>query len=292
MKDDNPSRGVDFLWLPPADAAPRGLELAEADGRDFDSGEVVLGEDNFLPAWFLSVGAAMAAAVCKVDATGVNYQGAAGAWSGTGFLIAADILLTNNHVLNSVEVARAATCAFNYQIDRDGAPATPRVFALDPDRLFLTSPALGGLDFTFVAVKDRPGDAFGWIALERDAFAVADRDYVNIIQHPSGRPKALVLQDNRVRRQDQTVIQYTSDTEPGSSGSCAFNNRWTPVALHHASKPAPPADVKAGYKYLNEGIKFSAIVAALEQLAQGEAADARMARQALAAVGPGGPSLP
>ena len=269
MRDENPSVGVDFLLPPAAEAVARGFDFAGESGDVVDSNEVVLGESNFLPVWFLEVGARRAAAVCKIDAAGANYQGVEGAWCGTGFLVAPDILLTNNHVLNDAAVSQTATCTFNYQLEPDGAPAETRIYALDPDRLFVTSPALGGLDFTFVAAQGRPGDAFGWIQLERTSPAVADRDYVNIIQHPSGRPKSLVLQDNQVRRQDATVLQYTSDTEPGSSGSCAFSNLWLPVALHHASKAAPPQDVKAGYKYLNEGIKFSAVMSALDEMAQG-----------------------
>lgn len=275
------SQRIDDLLA--AGAVPRDLP-AGGEG-EVDTFEVVIGEVNFLPAWFLGVGAQTAAAVCKIDASGVNHQGVSGAWSGTGFLVAPNILLTNHHVLNSAEVARAATCIFNYQAERDGALAQTRGYRLDPDRLFITSPARGGLDFTFVFVKDQPGDEFGWVKLDRNAFAIADREYVNVIQHPSGRPKTLVLQDNRVRRQDETTVHYTSDTEPGSSGSCVFNNLWTPVALHHASKAAPPEEAEAGFQFLNEGIKFTAIATYLEQVAQAGGADAAAAREALSVIG-------
>ncbi|MCU0507684.1 MAG: trypsin-like peptidase domain-containing protein [Anaerolineae bacterium] len=318
MNGENLSLGIDFLRPGQPDASARGLEslapsidlpafadvsraraaqraddllAAGATPRDLFAGEgdvdgleVVIGEVNFLPAWFLSVGARTAAAVCKIEASGVNYQGVSGSWSGTGFLVSPNILLTNNHVLNSADVARAATCIFNFQAERDGAIAATRGYRLDADRLFITSPARGGLDFTFVWVKDEPGAEFGWVSLDRNAFTIVDREYVNVIQHPSGRPKTLVLQDNRVRRQDETTVHYTSDTEPGSSGSCVFNNLWTPVALHHASRPAPAEEAAAGFKYLNEGIKFSAIATYLEQVAQEGGADAGAARDALGVI--------
>lgn len=265
-----------------AGVAPRGL-LAGGAPVDDRQLEVIIGEVNFLPAWFLQVGAQTAAAVCKIEASGANYQGARGSWSGTGFLVTPSILLTNHHVLNSADVARGAVCIFNYQYERDGVLSSTRGYRLDPDRLFITSPAIGGLDFTFVWVQEAPGSEYGFVALDRNAFAIRDREYVNVIQHPAGRPKSVVLQDNRVRRQDESLVHYTSDTEPGSSGSCVFNNLWTPVALHHASRPAPPEDAQAGYAYLNEGIKFTAIATHLEQVVQQGGADSRAAQEVLAA---------
>ena len=261
-------------------------DVLSAEGPIDDSAlEVVIGEANFLPAWFLQTGAETAAAVCKIEASGINHQGSSGAWSGTGFLVTPNILLTNHHVLNSIQVARGASCIFNYQYNRDGMLSATKGYHLDPDRLFITSPARGGLDFTFVWVKDEPGAEFGYIELDRNAFTIRDSEYVNVIQHPAGRPKSVVLQDNRVRKQDESLVHYTSDTEPGSSGSCVFNNLWTPVALHHASRPAPPDEVQAGYQYLNEGIKFTAIATYLEQVSQGQQGDSAAAREVLAAIG-------
>ncbi len=318
MNNDNPSLEVGFLRQP--QATLRGLESMEAEapsqpafrdlGRmeamqraedlvaagvaprglleggapvDDRALEVIIGEANFLPAWFLQVGAQAASAVCKIEASGVNYQGARGSWCGTGFLVTPSILLTNTHVVNSADVARGAVCIFNYQYERDGMLGSTRGYRLDPDRLFITSPAIGGLDFTFVWVQDEPGSEFGFVGLDRNAFAIRDREYVNVIQHPAGRPKSVVLQDNRVRRQDESLVHYTSDTEPGSSGSCVFNNLWTPVALHHASRPAGPEDAQEGFAYLNEGIKFTAIATHLEQVVQQGGADRRAAEEVLAA---------
>ena len=71
-------------------------------------------------------------------------------------------------------------------------------------------------------------------------------------------------------RADNVILQYSCDTEPGSSGSPVFNNQWKLVALHHASvvvdgpdgRHAPDAD--PGARYLNEGIRLSAIATWLE----------------------------
>ena len=96
-------------------------------------------------------------------------------------------------------------------------------------------------------------------------------EYVNIIQHPRGRPKEVALQDNQVTKVDHVVLQYTCDTEPGSSGSPVFNNRWKLVALHHASVIADESEggrrastADSRYRYVNEGIRLSAIALWLE----------------------------
>ena len=70
------------------------------------------------------------------------------------------------------------------------------------------------------------------------------------------------MQENEVQWQDDLVVHYTSDTEPGSSGASVCNNNWQLVALHHASKPSNVP----GFSVLNEGIKLSAIAADLERL--------------------------
>lgn len=83
-----------------------------------------------------------------------------------------------------------------------------------------------------------PGRGFGTVRVDRAAFAIAEGEFANIISHPNGRLKEISLQQNEVQWQDDVVVHYTSDTEPGSSGAAVCNNGWSLVALHHASKPS------------------------------------------------------
>jgi hypothetical protein len=229
--------------------------------------ELVLGKSNLLPAWFLEVGARRASAVCKIETSGVDFKGRTGSWAGTGFLISPNVLLTNHHVLNSTDTAGRARCIFNFQNDEGGKAQQPRSFRVNAQRLFITSPTPGGLDFTLVWVDGEPGQQFGFVPVDRKFFKVLDGELTNIIQHPNGEPKQVTIQDNLVVSQRDTVVHYTSDTMPGSSGSPAFNNQWKAVALHHASaaNDAPGAGGNDG-QFVNEGIKFSAIAAFLERL--------------------------
>ncbi len=231
--------------------------------------ESVLERNNLLPAWFLELGVERARAVCKLSADGVDFRGRPGQWVGTGFLVAPDILLTNHHVLNTREVAAAAKCTFNYQLDAEGNTLPTKTFRLDPARLFLTSPAAGGLDLTFVGVQGRPGDEFGIVPLDRSSFKVVRGEYANIIQHPDGEPKQVCIQENQIVQDDLLLVHYASDTLGGSSGSPVFNNEWQLIALHHATRRAEAVglvDAANTGRFLNEGIKISAIAAYLEGL--------------------------
>ena len=234
--------------------------------------EISVGKPDFLPAWFLQEGSRLVRTVCKIVARGINYEGAEGEWSGTGFMVSHNILLTNNHVLNSTEVSQTALCIFDYQLDVHGQKVPTKEYRMDPERLFITSPADGGLDFTFVWVNGQPGKEFGFAQLDRAYFKVFKGDCANIIQHPNGELKSVVLQENRVLSQGEAVVHYSSDTEPGSSGSCVFNNLWKLTALHHASDLATEEELAQeknfSMRYVNEGIKFSAIATYLENVAQ------------------------
>ena len=230
--------------------------------------EVVIGDNNILPAWFLDVAPTRSTAICKIKASGTNYKGEKGEWAGTGFLISDNIILTNHHVINSIATARNAECIFNYQRDPEGKDLPVKRFRLKPERLFITSPTPQGLDFTFVWVDGGPGKKFGTVPFNRDFFVIREREVANIIQHPGGDYKGVTLQENKVTNIDESLVHYVSDTKPGSSGSCVFNNSWMPFALHHASADNDQPDERNPSRFVNEGIRFSAIVAYLEKLRQ------------------------
>lgn len=253
--------------------SPSLFKESELEGSQL---EAIIGRvSNLLPAWFLEIGAANSRAVCLVQASGTNYQGDRGSWKGTGFLVAPNILLTNHHVLNTKNVARSSSCVFNFQANVDGTERETRTFRLNPERLFISSPATnGGLDFTFVWIEGAPAESFGTVRLDRNQFSIANSERANIISHPDGRQKTVTLQDNVVDWQNEQVVHYTSDTKPGSSGACVCNNEWRLVALHHASRRSANGELR------NEGIKIAAIATWLEQMiARGD--DVRQASELL-----------
>ena len=81
--------------------------------------------------------------------------------------------------------------------------------------------------------------------------------YLNIIQHPRGRPKD---RSNQVVDITNIDVFYTTDTEPGSSGSAVFNDNWELVAIHkgwsHSAKHEG---------YANRGTKMGRIAKLLKE---------------------------
>lgn len=205
--------------------------------------EKVIGLNNLLSIAWLGQGLKLAAPVARI---------VLGEDSGTGFLIAPDLLLTNNHVLPSPEVAAQCVAEFNYQVNWAGVMEPVRRYVFDPTH-FKTSTEL---DYTIVRVKEGPGELYGYIDLGSRA-DVAVNDFVSIIQHPMGGPKQVCLTDNKVAAVFGDLVQYSTDTEPGSSGSPVFNQSWQIVALHHRGGNLAGPD---GVKYFsNEGIAISAV---------------------------------
>jgi len=252
------SIGRTYQSAPPVERSPENLEL------------ILDASSTLLPFHFLRTGDRLGRAVVKL------LRGDGG--SGTGFLVAPGVLLTNHHVLPDPATAASAISLANYEAAPPGASlGRPASVPLDPDSLFVTN---AELDFTFCAVRGL--DFLGSIALDRNSLNIGPSETVNIIQHPRGRPKEVAIKDNRVIKADSVVVHYACSTEPGSSGSPVFNNQWEPVALHHASvvsdgpeaRPAvgdtghyPPAVGplgEAATRYLNEGIRISAIALWLE----------------------------
>ncbi len=179
---------------------------------------------------------------------------------GTGFLIANDLLITNNHVLPDATVATEAAVLFNFQAAVDGRPLEADRRALLPTEYFRTSEAD---DWSAVKVEGTPSGTGGALDLKPQTVEAGDR--VNIIQHPNGELKQVSFFSNVVAYVGGGVIQYLTDTEPGSSGSPVFDRRWNVVALHHSggwiSEPGSPDPTKEYYR--NEGILIDRVIAGL-----------------------------
>lgn len=246
------------------DNRPTSLELVQRTSL-----ERVIGRRDFADIAFLERALAVSRTVAFVRIGGGG--------SGTGFMVSPRLMMTNNHVLGSAADAAGSDLIFDFQLDRQGAPMATRRFALLPGDFFTTDV---DLDFTLVAVAEKAADggelsAYGWNKLHGEEGKAVKDDPVNIIQHPLGQPKQLVLRSNRVvALPDKTpFIHYETDTEPGSSGSPAYNDQWEVIALHHAGVPEldandnPVRDDQGRVKWVaNEGIRVSRLVRAITAL--------------------------
>ncbi|HEX8638877.1 MAG TPA: DNA/RNA non-specific endonuclease [Pyrinomonadaceae bacterium] len=203
--------------------------------------ERVMGETrDFLSITFFEKGARASRSIGRIVTEFENGQVA----YGTGFMVTPRLLITNHHVLSSREDAAKSVVEFNFQPSLSDSKASPRTFKLDPEKFFLNDKRL---DFALVAVKEHPNGGkslsdYGYCPLVKKQGKIAVGECVNIIQHPRGRMKQIVIRENKLVDIDMPadlshLAHYMGDTEPGSSGSAAFNDEWEVIALHHSSVP-------------------------------------------------------
>jgi V8-like Glu-specific endopeptidase len=219
-------------------------EWKEADDFDPITDEKVIGLNNLLNIAWLNRGLQLAAPVARL----VTPDG-----PGTAFLIAPDLLLTNHHVLPSTAVADESVAEFNYQVNWAGTFEPVRRFTLDSTYCRTSA----DLDYTIVRVRDSPGDLYGYVDLAIRA-EPAVNDFVSIVQHPLGGPKQICFTDNKVAAVFDHLVQYSTDTEPGSSGSPVFNQQWEIVGLHHKGGGLAGPDGKK--HFTNEGILINSVI--------------------------------
>ncbi|MFF8398084.1 trypsin-like serine peptidase [Streptomyces sp. NPDC016172] len=201
-----------------------------------DANERIINLSNELQAWsFLPRGVRAGATVARITLRRDGRE----LPHGTGFLVSPRLMMTNHHVLPDGGFARQCFAEFNAQVTADNLPDTVVRMELDPGTFFAADRRL---DFALVAVAPTldgpaPGEIFGWNRLSVQTGKLVLGEKVNIIGHPLGRLKEIALRDNAVLVRLDDFVHYTTDTEPGNSGSPVFNDQWEVVALHHSGVP-------------------------------------------------------
>ena len=203
--------------------------------------------------------------VCRIEIHGDH--------AGTGFLIADDLVMTNYHVIEellgdqpAVE-PHAVRLRFDMKKSADGNTVNDGVRYRLPDENWNVDaspyseadgkpdalPSADELDYAILRVAPRtndegnsftPGrepvqgtpDKFrGWIPLPQKAFDFQPHLPLFIVQHPEDQPLKMALDTDSIQsvNANGTRVKYTTNTEPGSSGSPCFDSNWNIVALHH-----------------------------------------------------------
>jgi Trypsin-like peptidase domain len=191
---------------------------------------------------------------------------------GTGFVVSGTslhpalpdrVFITNSHVVPEGLAPQEAIVFFR-GLELDLAAQGFRVGRLwwrDPSRR-------PGLDAAVLELENLP-DNIEPIPLAADLPRLdVDRPQrAYVIGHPRGlNQPQFSLQDNLLLDYDDTYVHYRSPTEPGSSGSPVFDNKWALIALHHAGAiDTPRLNHRGGSYAANEGIRLSAIVEALRR---------------------------
>ena len=192
--------------------------------------------DSLLPYEFLEHGMLTGQAVGMVSIEELNIVG-------SGFMIAPDVLITNYHVLRTLEMAKYATFKIGYEEDAlKVQPSSPKATLKTNTDLFFAFDEK--LDFCMVGVDVAAIDEqVSWLPLLGEQGKIKVGHPVNLIQHPNGRVKHIALHNSHLlelddNSTDHMFCYYSSDSEQGSSGSPVLNNRWEVIALHHKAIPA------------------------------------------------------
>jgi V8-like Glu-specific endopeptidase len=212
--------------------------------------EKIIGENTLRPIAFLTQGLQVARAVAYI-----GVHGPSGSWSGTGFLVSPDLLLTNHHVLPDSGLLQHSVFRFNYEENFKGQSQAPSEYRAKLNTaIFETDQEL---DYTFVELESPAGGEWGWLPL--GIHTISREERVNIIQHPFGQPKQISMQNNFVDFVGGNVVQYVTSTLNGSSGSPVLNDRWDVVALHHSGGNIREPTTQRRH-YRNEGVLIERIL--------------------------------
>lgn len=250
------SRLQEFLAAVPVGPAPEPPADWKAPAMSKELERQTAAEPTLLDVTFLERGMELAHAVVRLLVAmpdGNRYYG-------TGFLIAPDLVLTNHHVLfdlaGNEERARRVEVWFGYERSFGGNIRAHSAIEGDPATI------QGNREHDWAVIRvnatDVPKSAVVIDLNELGEVGVDDR--VNIIQHPKGGPKQIGMVHNVVRLVNEDVVQYLTDTEPGSSGSPVFDEQWRIVALHHQGREVTVDGVT---EIRNQGRRITRVVAGL-----------------------------
>jgi hypothetical protein len=197
---------------------------------------------------------------------------------GTGFLVASNLVMTGEHVVNPrglpeppPDVIARFDCAVSPET---GAVLAGTPFSMDPSRwLVASSPTFGRAEGPTVGTavirlaepaglgrRGLDADVRGWVELVDAVAQAPESSSLAIMQHPEGLPLKVAFHTQAVLGIDPTNgrLMYRTDTGPGSSGAPCFDLDWKFVAMHEGR------DVRGGNH--NQGVPWLMIKEWLEGL--------------------------
>jgi V8-like Glu-specific endopeptidase len=269
--------------------------ISKADVPALAAAEEVItdGIDDLLNVSFLTAGAACVPSVGKMlvpfvlnGAVGHLPSGDIDYGSGTGWLIANDLLMTNYHV---VRLRPAGQHPSDDDLKQQVAQASVYFFQ-DAENQAGQKVSCGKLiaagrtpetDYALLRLAEAPKIAPLRVSEEKvtmpapveTAKGSVTRIFgVNIIQHPLGKWKRVALRNNKVYAAQYPHLYYYTDTLEGSSGSPVFDDDWRVIALHRASiAERSEYNGNKDVGYVNQGVQMNAIFADLGEKAKADA---------------------
>ena len=222
MLEDNPKSNKDDIKFQLDEPNDTVLSAIIPNNSD-DVFTVVIDEPDFLPINFLQKGLILQKCVARIL---LPSGGCA-----TGFLITPNLLITNNHVLPSREIARIAKFLFNYQDDVTDREELPSEYSANAEIYYSNSRM--DCDFAIVGISGNPGNQWGYTSLLSHVQTEVGKNCI-IIQIPEGMRKQIVIHNSIIVEFGPRVLKYTADAVSGSSGSPIFDDFWRLIGVHQS----------------------------------------------------------
>lgn len=152
----------------------------------------------------------------------------------TGFLLSDDLLLTNQHCVDTDAICKTTIAQFGHWQDEQFEVHKGEEF-----RCTALKASDAQLDFALLKLSRSPGKTWGkltWQSVDSPLNAP-----LYLIQHPGGEPQRVAHKGCSVTRTSavgnwvgrETDFGHKCDTETGSSGSPALDEQFRVVGLHH-----------------------------------------------------------
>jgi hypothetical protein len=195
--------------------------------------------------------------VCRVDYADLSPPGL-----GTGFLVGADLVLTNWHNLKRVIEAPRAAQELRFRFDllesaaaADNAGRVSRAKA-NGSPVLRWSPAAGvelpggtgeptmqELDYALARLEERVaedpapgGGTRGYVGLKKTIPMATEGSSVMVLQHPLRGELQFAIGTALGPNETGSRLRHTASTQNGSSGSPVFDAALAPIALHNGAR--------------------------------------------------------
>lgn len=261
LREERPRRSgeidaVEALWSTPPDTVKPFAWSSPEQLAKIQLEALPTHRDHTVSARFLVRGAEAAKSVAKVlvhrhfgDKPRYRSDESPEHSTGTGWLIAPNLCITNHHVIAARHDGEPDVTPGDF--DRQARATTLQFDYLAPDAKFESVQVIesvaadAALDFALLRLPAvaRPPLRLRRQLLERTRETPL-QECVNVLQHPGGAPMRIGLRNNFVVHGDGNWLSYLTDTREGASGSPVCDDDWGVVALHRGCRELKGQTIK------------------------------------------------
>lgn len=185
-------------------------------------------------------------------------------FSGTGWLLGKELMITNHHVINARKNGEtdASEDDLKFQAEHTEVIYDDNWENAEPGKTINGMALLAynkELDYAVVRIPATGRQPL--TALTVPVVVSTASVPLNIIQHPRGKSKKYAIRNNLLSGGNDRDLRYFTDTDGGTSGSPVFNDSWQVVALHKSSLSVSQVQFQGKTTaYVNAGTRITLIL--------------------------------